>query len=395
MEFPKSMGIAACEKFIAKLGKMAPSEALQLPVGTTHYAFGGLASAVQAANTWARVSENRVLALRESSVKDEIEEVMQRPHKFVAAMSAKSIVFANAPEQELRAQVNAAARVAVETQASQPAGQQRGRLFWFAFVDHSSKGFDRNFYIESAGARPEPRQPEQVKAVIRKMVDKAMAVAGGARALERERLDYVGRIFYELFLNTHEHGTRGNSRHEWLRPGIRLIYVQGINLNEAGARRATESQPNLAAYLAAVSRKRPLETQRRFVEIGIVDSGLGYCGRWLADHSSLDNEAMLALAQEYEIFKKCFRFRQTSTGLDGKGHGLPAVMDRLTKLDGFMRVRSGRLALYRDFLSSPHGPDDACHFSDWSLGQSAEKAQTLMAHASGVAISLLIPLEAK
>lgn len=392
---PKTISTDACEKFLLQLANKKDVESLQLPVDTTSYAFGGIASAVQSVNTWARVSETRQLILKQSASRDEIEEVMKNPQKFVAAMYAKSISLANAQSQDLRPKINEAARLAVEKQAIQRAGQQRGRLCWFAFVDHSSKGFDPNFYIDKGGERPVPRQLEQFKTVIRTMVDRSMTIAAGAKELEREKLDYAGRIFYELFLNTHEHGTRGSSRQEWLRPGVRLIYSYGINLDEAATRNATFKQPILANYLAAAASKNPLETQRRYVEIGIVDSGLGYCGRWLADHPVQEDQATLDIDHEYEIFRKCFRFRQTSTGIDSKGHGLPAVMDRLTKLGGFMRVRSGRLELFRDFLTSPHMPDDACHFSDWSSGQSAELTLTPKPYASGVAISLLIPLEAK
>lgn len=397
MEFPKNITINSCERFLENLHDKDVSESLLLPVGTTGYAssFGGLASAIQAANTWVRQSESRVLCLSPSSSKDEIEEVIQRPHKFVAAMSARSIVMANETDRDLRPQVNAAAKLAIEGQARLPHGQQRGGLCWFAFVDHSSKGFDRNFYIGRPGEKPEPRQPEQFKAVIGAMVDKAMAVAGGAKSLERDNLAYLGRIFYELFLNTHEHGTRGAYRSEWLKTGVRVIYAQGINLSEAAANNAAEGQPILSDYLSAVTKRQPNESQKRFVEIGVVDSGLGYCGRWLADHQSGDANQEPSAQYEYEIFKKCFSFRQTSTIKDNKGNGLPVVMERLTKLEGFMRVRSGRLSLYRDFISSPYVSNDDCAFFDWNSGQSAEKSLTSMAKASGVSISYLIPVEAK
>ena len=398
MEFPKKITIDACERFLGKLSKSEGiDDALQLPVATSGYAssFGGLAGAIQAVNSWVRQSDGRVLSLRASDAKNQIDEVIKRPHKFAAAMMAKSIMMQSQPEKDVRAEINVVAKRAIEDQALNQFGQQHGGLCWFAFVDHSSKGFDRNFYIEKSGTNPEPRQPEQFKAVIRAMVNKAMSVPGGARGIAPESLEYLGRIFYELFLNTHEHGSRSATRSEWLKPGVRIIYAQGINLHEVGFRNAANQQPVLAEYLLKASGNNPAEQQRRFVEIGIVDSGLGYCGRWRADHSLADANEAPSTEEEYEIFKKCFRFRQTSTAKDSKGNGLPVVMDRLTKLKGFMRVRSGRLALYRDFLSSPYSPNDACFFSDWTSAQSAEESLTPMAKASGVAISLLIPLEAK
>jgi len=395
MDFPKSVTIEACESFLHKINSDRESEALLLPVDSSRYAFGGLSSAIQVINTWARKNNDRALLLRSSRSKDVIAELIQSPHKFSAAMSAKSIGIKGGPS-DIKARVYSAAKSAIESQPMNQFGQQRGGLCWFAFVDHSSKGFDRNFYLAKPNAKPEPRQPEQFTAVISSMVRKAMSVVGGAKEIDQDSLDCLGRTFYELFLNTHEHGTRGASRSEWLMPGVRIIYVQAIRMIDEGAKNATEGQPNLREYLAAVSEKVPENGNKRFVEIGIVDSGLGYCDRWLSDRPSAEINGPVAAFDEYQIFKKCFSFRQTSSSKGNKGNGLPVVMDRLTKLGGFMRVRSGHLALYRDFVSSPYrANDDACVFSDWNSSQSAENSITSMEKTSGVAISLLLPLEAK
>lgn len=391
LPLPKSLTIDACEQFLLKLEK-ADEDDLQLPAGTSTYAFGGLAAAIQAVNTWARKSNSRTLELRHSEKNDEIEELLGKPHKFSAAMSARHIAFSDELENDLRPAIYAAAKTAVEAQARSKFGQQHGRLCWFAFVDHSSKGFDKNFYIDGQHMKPEPRQPAQFQAVIQAMVEKSLLVSGGAKALDRNTLDHLGRMFYELFLNTHEHGTRGASRSEWLKPGVRIIYTQGINLTAKGTERYSSKQPVLSTYMnSAIDMPGG---QMRFIEISIIDSGFGYTGRWLADHNG-DANLALPITKEYQTFKQCFSFRQTSTSQDNKGNGLPVVMDRLTRLNAFMRIRSGRLALYRDFVATPYQADDTCAFSDWATGESAETTLTCMSPVAGVAITLLIPMEAK
>lgn len=394
MDFPKSISIDASEKYLTSL-EVNEGDDLCFPVGTTNYAFGGLAAAIQAVNTWVRRSETRRISLRSSDVVDVVEDLVSKPHKFVAAMSARSIVNEREPNVEVRPQVNLMAKKTVEEQAKRQFGQQRGGLCWFAFVDHSSKGFDRNFYIEKRNSNPEPRQEAQFKAIIRAMTQKSISVPGGAIVPENEKLDCLGRIFYELFLNTHEHGSRKEIRSKWLKPGVRVIYAQGINLSETGTRNITNQQRALSDYVESIGEKFNVYGNRRFLELGIVDSGLGYCRRWLADHPTSDSIEDLSVQDEYEIFRKCFKFRQTSTSRGNKGNGLPVVMDRLTKLNGFMRVRSGRLSVYRDFVAAPYDEDEECMFYDWVSRFSAEKALTQMAETSGVAISLLIPLEAK
>ncbi len=393
MKFPRSITIEACEKFIKGLAD--DSGPLQLPVDTVAPAFGGLACAIQAVNTWARAAEFPRLELRTSSSNDVIDDVVARPHKFSAAMMARSVVLDTAPEQDIRSQVNALAKTAILTQSQQQYGQQRGGLCWFAFVDHSSKAFDRNFYIEESNTNPVPRQPDQLKALVKAMAEKAISVAGGAKAPETQDLDHIGRIFNELFLNTHEHGTRSRVRSQWLKPGVRVIYAQGINLTEAGEKGITQQQPILSSYVTSLEDKLDIQGNRRFLELAMIDSGLGYCERWLADHPADAFPAELSPEGEYAIFRKCFTFRETSTSQDNKGNGLPAVMDRLTKLNGFMRVRSGRLSLYRNFVTSPYTEEDSCTFYDWSTQKLASESISEMKKVSGVAISLLIPLEQK
>ena len=74
---------------------------------------------------------------------------------------------------------------------------------------------------------------------------------------------------------------------------------------------------------------------------------------------------------------------------------MPVVMDRLTALKGFVRIRSGRLALYRDFVSSPYNNDDECDFYDWDCHELASNKLTKKSEVEGVAITLLVPLRSK
>ncbi|WP_426344014.1 hypothetical protein ACN9MU_01390 [Pseudoduganella sp. R-32] len=392
--FPKSLTIEACEKFVSQLGE-SETDDLLLPIDTARTAFGGLAAAIQAVNTWARLSRNRRIVLRQSqkSPSLSISEASRRPHKFAGAMLAKEIVSeANGTSSEMRSLVNRAAREAIELQASSPYGQQLGSLCWFAFVDHSTKGFDPNFYIEETKGKSLPRQLPQLKAVLKAMLEKSSLVAGGAQPIKEPQLEDLGRMFFELFLNTHEHGSRARQRKDWIRPGVRVIYTNCINLSAADVSVMIKDEPALTNYLSS---QLPDQNGRyRFAEISIVDSGLGYYERWHSD-KNMKFEGPFTLNDEYETFKKCFSFRQTSSGEDNKGNGLPVVMDRLTKLRGLMKVRSGRLSLFRNFIVDPYKLNDNCDFSDWNTHFLATQELTEMTPVAGVGVTLLVPLEAK
>ena len=362
-----------------------------MPVATKNFTFAGMATAVQLVATWGRRSITRGIALKESNATEEeqLKDVVDHPHKLAAAMLCKSAWSRIGGEDvSVRSKINSLASKRIDQQGSKSYGSQRGRLCWFCFVDHSSKGFDRNFYRVTVSGKKEPRKREQIESVIEAMVNKSSEVAGGAVKLREEDTAYLGRIFHELFLNTHEHGSRDRNRDMWIHPGVRVIYTNGINLNKEAIKNIMEDDQVVANYIKNVDKSG------RYVEISIVDSGLGLVNRWRADHGE-DINSLLDLRAEYEIVGRCFSFREGSLGKDEKGNGLPAVMDRLTKLRGFMRLRSGRLALYRDFAKSPYKGKGDTDFFDWKTEGPASRKLSEYPSMEGVALTLLIPLAAK
>ena len=290
---PRSLTIDKCEAVLKQLNQ-SPNDELELPVETAKFAFAGMAAAIQAAITWGKRSPSKVLHLRKSKKEtvEQIDEIICRPHKFTAAMFAKTVLCEEGHEAvDIRLDINQSASNAIDFQEISHFGNQHGRLCWFAFVAHSSKGFDPHFYIAKPDAKPEPRNPAQIQAVIRAMVEKSAQVAGGAYLPSEESLDQLGRIFYELFINTHEHGSRGTNRGEWIKPAVRLIYTHGINLTGDGVEGSLQGEPVLTRYV------HRSEGQNRYMEISIIDSGLGFCGRWLADHSG-ENPRDISIQQE-------------------------------------------------------------------------------------------------
>lgn len=394
MKFPGSVTVNTCEQFLSRLDANL-SESLVFPVKTMSPTFSGTASAIQAINTWARKSQKKELLLTSSSKYDVSDWFNEIPHKFVAAMYSTKISVLGEEENDLRPKLYDSAKNLIEAQGKSLYGQMRGGLCWFAFVDHSSKAFDPNFYRLYADGSAEPKQLDQFKAVIAQMVEKSMSVVGGAKPLSGSALNSLGRVFYELFLNTHEHGTRDQLRSKRLRSSVRVLYTRASNLGSEGGEKIIENQTVLNNYLKSL--KEAGSSQKRlFVEIGIIDSGLGYCGRWLADQEINQNSENLSIEEEYKFFKQCFQFRRTSTSIDSKGVGLPVVMNRLTELKALIKIRSGRLSLYRNFVSFPfNNVSDECNFFDWLSGESAEEKITSMAESAGVSITLLIPLEVK
>ncbi|MFM0100880.1 hypothetical protein PQQ87_35160 [Paraburkholderia nemoris] len=85
-----------------------------------------------------------------------------------------------------------------------------------------------------------------------------------------------------------------------------------------------------------------------FMELTIVDSGPGLARRWLASRpenkQSVDSLAGISLVEEESAVIECFKKWRTTSGNSLRGIGLFSVASLLKKRNGFLRLRTGRLA---------------------------------------------------
>ena len=89
----------------------------------------------------------------------------------------------------------------------------------------------------------------------------------------------------------------------------------------------------------------------------------------------------LSVEDERRITVECFRDGVSSKGSQSRGEGLDEVWQALCNLDGFIRVRTGRLCLFQTFHDKKIS--DARAFSNWSQKQ--------LEHAEGTAVTIIIP----
>lgn len=189
----------------------------------------------------------------------------------------------------------------------------------------------------------------------------------------------LASLLYELFQNTNDHAYErldGSS----FGKNIRAISLKShSDLIEKGGLSAMESQNDrFNCYLEYCKRlftESNLKSHR-FLEISIVDGGLGLAQRFTGKPlTELSDE------EEKQMTAQCFRAGLSSTELQSRGEGLNAVWRALCELDGFIRVRTGRLNFYQTFHDKK--PLDRPVFSNWSKSQ--------LAHAEGTAITIIIP----
>jgi hypothetical protein len=111
---------------------------------------------------------------------------------------------------------------------------------------------------------------------------------------------------------------------------------------------------HLGNYLRRLVSKQELSATH-LLEISVFDSGIGLAQQNL--RHVVDDA--ISVEKEYASVLECLRKRGTSSTTPLRGLGLYRVMHLLTRLKGFLRLRTSRLGLFRDFLDDPYPLGDS------------------------------------
>lgn len=167
--------------------------------------------------------------------------------------------------------------------------------------------------------------------------------ASGAFPLQATEAGPILETVYELLANSEEWGTT-DLGFKPLRNSVRGVTGEIVPL---AVLRQHIAQSGVSKPLARYFESLPNTVEATHVlEFSVFDSGVGLAQRSLKQPIG----ASVALTTEYKAVLNCLRKRITSSNDVTRGMGLFEVMNLLTRLKGFLRIRSGRLALFRDFV---------------------------------------------
>lgn len=231
----------------------------------------------------------------------------------------------------------------------------------------------------------------------------------GAITKNRERLT---TILHELFKNTHDHA-RTTVDKQPLRLSIRGPYARFYPADQLGYtappiqkdEHGDEILPNLnqaerfASYFIrprTANNKRPITAPDRqflgLLELSVFDTGPGFAATYM-------KEAFLGSSakEQFEAVLGCFATGKSATGDESRGYGLWKVLRDLRALKGFIRVRTNRVHVYRDFAwygdmflrSDIVAPQE--RMMDWRRGIT-QKITEGYPDMQGAHVSVLIPL---
>jgi hypothetical protein len=233
----------------------------------------------------------------------------------------------------------------------------------------------------------------------------------GAITLHRERLT---TILHELFKNTHDHARTKTDRTP-LELSLRGLYSRFYSAEELSRDLFNQTDQDVnnrskvmqnqaeqhASFFLAPGRQWQEGLRQKspshflgLLEFSVFDSGPGFAATYLKE--KFDSASV---QDQFEAVLGCFQTGKSSTGDDSRGYGLWKVLRDLRAMKGFIRVRTNRINIYRDFARHEdmwiNSDDDIVapeeRLLDWRRGLTSRIGEDYP-DIQGSHISILIPL---
>lgn len=355
---------------------------LQIPVKPHEWWLGGELSLIELVITWARVSSVPTFHTHIAAGEDptvQLKKLARRMFGFVALMMSDEIRDRDNSVQSLRVPAYELCREVVEMM-HEPVGKfALGTKVFLISVDHSTKATIPWLYTpdRSVGDR------ESFVTLAKDLFKKAnpMGSAGTHLLGSAQR---IGAILHELFKNTHEWARTGEKNVPWRR-SVRGLAAEFHTKVPTDLKGIANENLSLGRYFETL-RARSSNDRLAFLELTVFDSGIGLARRWLNDQPLEE----LSLSDEYKACMQCLTKHRTTSNRRDKGLGLAEVMQTLSSLEGFLKIRTGRLSLFRDFVHRPLRRDG----TDVDLDDfpTCNESPTELAPVYGTHFQMLIPI---
>ncbi len=383
-----NQGVADVESALARLTECGAETDLLLSTNIKNPPFGGLISLVQLVITWRRRCPKSSLLTHVQpgdQMETQLENLAKSDHGLIALLLAYRVLDRKG-ETDLMAR--SLPLVITRLQKMDKASEaMRGPKFFLCVADDYPDQVSKVLYPH--GRSPVVTNPvpidgfEELSSAI---LDRF--VKGGKRAKFKEIFTgCVARILNELFSNTHfwaqtdELGARLSSSVRGIRAELHTENIE-THLD------LTTDTRMLHDYLEHPKIKIDGKRQS-FIEIDVFDSGPGLAARRLLDVRAEDSPS---IREEFLAVRDCVATHYSSSAEFHRGQGLDLVLNTLTQLNGFLRIRTGRLSLARDFVSMPYSRSRKGvepKLLDWKTG-SADPTE--LASSEGTVYSFLIPV---
>ncbi|MHC2543396.1 hypothetical protein ACVINY_004108 [Sinorhizobium meliloti] len=339
---------------------------------------GGSVTGAQLAVTWARKNHPLATLRLNDDVDPEhaAETLVSRTYGLVAASFADRIIGRDGSRDVTSGMLKVISHRLSDLYSGSFDRMIHGQSLPLVSIDH----------LERRGPNPFLYHPGtgEVRGDFLGLVQQALMRLIDRNRLRRQDIDaeLLASLFKELFSNTHLHARNDLSGALYRRSARGIVFaLRPVDLPQdtfAGDLAPLREYFSSIALFAA----RP---RVEFLEVSVFDSGPGLAAR--AKGSVIPEE--MPVEQEYDLVQRCF-LKNVTTQIDpAHGLGLPRVMLALKTSGGFMRLRTGRLALYKWFppgMEAQRIVKDDLRFVDENGGRPRAHARV-----AGTAFSILIP----
>jgi hypothetical protein len=345
MRIPAQVSIPQIERLLVEVQSSLGATDLTIPAGVRAKGIGADVALIQLILTWANRFQSRRLNIPvQADPGDFAERLSERLPGRVAALSCSSARRGNdSIDYQRLIRGNAERRLlSVYYASSLDRRDVEASTLSVLCADHVGYDRPRLVYREDSSGLLELKDLSEFVKVIK---DAFFAFFRDYSAADfspdSDLVNAVGSLIYELFSNTHSHARTEHDGSD-IAVSARGFYLKIINVETGSLRDASGGYAPLEQYLLRLPEQK--QRYRRFVELSVFDSGPGFASRLARTPAE-----SLSSAQELALVERCFVSGVTSKGHRRYGEGLPHVVSLLRARLGFIRVRTGRACLYKDF----------------------------------------------
>jgi hypothetical protein len=384
----KSATIKSVERALTELATADGPRNLRVAQKLTDDDLGGHAAFLQLLATWAREHSGGALETYISAdlLDEQIERLTESDHGLVAVLMAKAIVDVDGNDITIRTRQAVLRRL---QRSNDRAAPRRGSHVLLAAADHTTvqAAPDALYQAEGQNGQPVVGDAGVFGHIANRLIEAATVGSRRREFLSRHSFE-LGLLLMELYTNTHD-WARTTPDFTRLSPSVRLVRAEGYSRMPSDLGRLATGDAALEHYLAGPHFDQKADGARPYLEIDVMDTGAGLTAGRLRDLGVTKP----SLEDEFEAALFCLSAYGTTWkghNRDFRGLGLVRALEHLTALHGFVRLRTGRLSLYRDLLNEPYAANGVADafLRDWASG---ELAPTENAPVTGTLFTIVLP----
>lgn len=318
----------------------------------------------------------------ESSKVNAVSELLSSPHCLTSTLMSDAVYEKDIVLNEQKTPVELKSKINSDLQErlNESIFRTGQRVQLFA-VDHSIN----KYAFPSCFYSPEGTNSLKKSHFYTKLLERIVELSPAASSMTDEQLSDLGHAIYELIENTEHHGKLEINTGKVKKSVRGLVIDYKLITKEQSSDSIGGENTAITNYLEGIREK---DRTVHMLEISVFDSGEGIFKTLVSNRAH-----EVSLQEEVDVVKKSFAKGGTSkSNFQGVGRGLNNVKNVLSKRNGFISFRTGRISVYRDFNLQPLNEIETAPLSLYDEKSKSDISFIRLPSVEGLACSILVPL---